>query len=166
MSKHFNEAVEGDDGGLVICRGCKAPGTYAEPPSGKCPTPYKSETILLAESMAREQALQQRLNAADQRVDSLESGIKWESERNALLLASLTEAEDMLSVTSLEAGQRLTAAEQRNAELVELLDSAFFRLDTFIEAEREMPIPSMEVLRDAILRHCPDLKLTDSGASE
>lgn len=62
--------------------------------------------------------------------------------------------------------QRLTAAEQRNAELVELLDSAFFRLDTFIEAEREMPIPSMEVLRDAILRHCPDLKLTDSGASE
>lgn len=24
MNKHRNEAVEGDDGGLVICRGCKA----------------------------------------------------------------------------------------------------------------------------------------------
>lgn len=60
----------------------------------------------------------------------------------------------------------LAAAEQRNAELVELLDSAFFRLDTFIEAEREMPIPSMEVLRDAILRQCPDLNPTESGASE
>lgn len=54
--------------------------------------------------------------------------------------------------------QRLTAAEQRNSEFRELLDSAFFRLDTFIEAGREMPIPSMEVLRDAILRHCPDFK--------
>lgn len=72
MNKHSNEAVEGDDGGLVICRGCKARGTYAEPPSGKCPTPYKSDSVLLAESMAREQALQLRLNAADQRIDELE----------------------------------------------------------------------------------------------
>ena len=71
MSKHLNEAVEGDDGGLVICRGCKARGTYAEPPSGKCPIPYKSDAVLLAESLAREQALQQLLNAADQRIDEL-----------------------------------------------------------------------------------------------
>ena len=73
------------------------------------------ERCLAAER--REQALQLHLNAADERVDHLEAGIKWESDRNALLLASLTEAEDMLSVTSLEAGQRLAAAERRNAEL-------------------------------------------------
>jgi len=72
QNKHSNEAVEGDDGGLVICRGCKAQGTFAEPPSGECPTPYKSDRVLLAESMAREQALQQRLNAADQRIDELQ----------------------------------------------------------------------------------------------
>ncbi|QSL85984.1 hypothetical protein [Pseudomonas atacamensis] len=71
MSKHSNEAVEGDDGGLVICRGCKVRGTYAEPPSGECPAPYKSDADLLAESLAREQALQQRLNAADQKIDEL-----------------------------------------------------------------------------------------------
>lgn len=71
MSKHFNEAVEGDDGGLVICRGCKARGTYSELPTGQCPSPYKSDAVLLAESLAREQALQQRLNAADQRIDEL-----------------------------------------------------------------------------------------------
>lgn len=71
MNKHFNEAVEGDDGGLVICRGCKAQGTYTELPAGECPTPYKSDRVLLAESMAREQALQSRLNAADQRIDEL-----------------------------------------------------------------------------------------------
>lgn len=71
MNKHFNEAVEGDDGGLVICRGCKARGAYAELPSGECPTPYKPNKVLLAESMAREQALQLRLNAADQRVAEL-----------------------------------------------------------------------------------------------
>ena len=74
MSKHFNEAVEGDDGGPVICRGCKGDGTYAEPPSGECPTPYKSNAVLLAESLAREQALQQRLNAADQRIDDFAGG--------------------------------------------------------------------------------------------
>lgn len=71
MNKHFNEAVEGDDGGLVICRGCKVRGTYTELPRGECPTPYKSDRVLLAESMAREQALQLRLNAADQRIDEL-----------------------------------------------------------------------------------------------
>ena len=72
MSKHCNEAVEGDDGGLVICRGCKARGTFTEHPAGECPTPYKPDRIQLAESMAREQTLQQRLNAADQRIDELE----------------------------------------------------------------------------------------------
>jgi hypothetical protein len=72
MNKHSNEAVEGDDGGLVICRGCKAHGTFAEPPSGECPTPYKPDRVLLAESMAREQALQLRLNEADQRFDDLQ----------------------------------------------------------------------------------------------
>ncbi|MGF0237178.1 hypothetical protein ACQR3P_30545 [Rhodococcus sp. IEGM1300] len=71
MSKHCNEAVEGDDGGLVICRGCKARGTYTELPAGECPTPYKSDRALLAESIAREQALQLRLNVADQRIDEL-----------------------------------------------------------------------------------------------
>ncbi|UVL42549.1 hypothetical protein LOY55_10790 [Pseudomonas sp. B21-040] len=71
MSKHSNEAVEGDDGGLVICRGCKTRGTYAEPPSGECPAPYKPERVLLAESLAREKALQLHLNAADQRIDEL-----------------------------------------------------------------------------------------------
>ena len=71
MSKHFNEAVEGDDGGLVICRGCKASGTYAALPSGECPTPYKPDSVLLNESLAREQALQQRLTAADQQTDDL-----------------------------------------------------------------------------------------------
>lgn len=72
MSKHFNEAVEGDDGGLVICRGCKARGTYAALPSGECPTPYKPNSVLLKESLAREQSLQQRLTAADERADVLE----------------------------------------------------------------------------------------------
>lgn len=69
MNKHFNEAVEGDDGGLVICRGCKAQGTYTELPNGECPTPFKPDRVLLEESKVREQALQLRLNAADQRVD-------------------------------------------------------------------------------------------------
>lgn len=76
----------------------------------------KNDTLSVAYLRAGEREHELRL-----RVDRLESGIKWESERNALLLASLTEAEDMLSVTSLEAGQRLTAAEQRNAELEALL---------------------------------------------
>ncbi len=71
MNKHFNVAVEGDDGGLVICRGCKARGTYATLPSGECPTPYKPNSVLLKESLAREHALQQRLTAADQQTDDL-----------------------------------------------------------------------------------------------
>lgn len=66
MSKHCNEAVEGDDGGLVICRGCKARGTFTELPAGECPTPYKPDRVLLAESMAREQALQLLLNDRDE----------------------------------------------------------------------------------------------------
>lgn len=61
--------------------------------------------------MGKISALQLRLTAADERADSLESGIKWESDRNALLLASLTEGEDMLSITSLEAGQRIDQLE-------------------------------------------------------
>lgn len=80
MNKHFNEAVEGDDGGLVICRGCKARGSYTEPPGGECPTPYKPDSVLLAESMAREQALQLRLNAADQRIDDCSGTCEWSRE--------------------------------------------------------------------------------------
>lgn len=83
MSKHFNEAVEGDDGGLVICRGCKAHGTYAEPPSGECPAPYKSDADMLAESLAREQALQQRLNAADQLNDDRAGTCEWSRENDS-----------------------------------------------------------------------------------
>jgi len=71
MNKHFNDAVDPYDGGLTICRGCKAQGTFTELPDGDCPTPYKPDSVLLAESMAREQALQLRLNAADQRIDEL-----------------------------------------------------------------------------------------------
>lgn len=69
--------------------------------------------FLAREAAGREKiaALQQRLTAADERADHLEAGIKWETERNALLLASLTDAEDMLSVTSLEAGQRIEVLE-------------------------------------------------------
>jgi len=48
--------------------------------------------------------------------------------------------------------QRLTVQDQRVDELHELLESALFRLETFIEDEREMPITSMEVLRDAVQR--------------
>ncbi|MGY1950078.1 hypothetical protein [Pseudomonas pergaminensis] len=84
MSKHFNEAVEGDDGGLVICRGCKARSTYAAMPNGKCPTPYKSDRALLDESLAREQALQQCLTAANERMDLLEpenTGMRTDAER-------------------------------------------------------------------------------------
>jgi hypothetical protein len=69
MSKHFNVAVDPYDGGLTVCRGCKAQGTFTELPDGDCPRPYKPDSVLLAESLAREQALQQRLNAADQRID-------------------------------------------------------------------------------------------------
>lgn len=72
MNTHFNEAIEADDGGFVVCRGCKAEGSFAEPPRGECPTPYKPASVLLEESLAREQALQMRLNAADQRIDELE----------------------------------------------------------------------------------------------
>lgn len=36
--------------------------------------------------------------------------------------------------------------------IVEVIESAIFRLETFIAAEREMPIPSMEVLLDAFKR--------------
>ena len=69
----------------------------------------------------REEALHQRLTAADERADSLEAGLKWESDRNALLLASLTEAEDMLSVSSLEAGQRIEDLEGLLLQTNELL---------------------------------------------
>ncbi|WP_330216286.1 hypothetical protein [Pseudomonas sp. AM8] len=79
MSNHFNEAVEGDDGGLVICRGCKASGTYAALPSGECPAPYRPDSVLLKESLAREQALQQRLTAADERIDQLTSSLLTEA---------------------------------------------------------------------------------------
>lgn len=72
MSKHFNVAVEGDDGGLVICQGCKSRGTYTELPAGECPTPYKPDSVLLAESMAREQALQLLLNDRDEQLHTLE----------------------------------------------------------------------------------------------
>lgn len=65
--------------------------------------------------------LQQRLTAADERADRLEAGIRWETDRNALLLASLTEAEDMLSVTSLEAGQRITQLESLLSRWTDLL---------------------------------------------
>ncbi|WP_339479136.1 hypothetical protein [Pseudomonas sp. RL_5y_Pfl2_73] len=57
-----------------------------------------------------------------------------------------------VSAENLALQQRLTVQDQRVDELRELLDSALFRLETFIEAEREMPIPSMEVLRDAVQR--------------
>ncbi|WP_246541714.1 hypothetical protein [Pseudomonas rustica] len=73
MNTHFNDAIEADDGGFVVCRGCKAEGSFAEPPRGECPTPYKPASVLLEESLAREQALQMRLNAADQRIDELEA---------------------------------------------------------------------------------------------
>jgi len=69
---------------------------------------------------AERDALQQRLTAADERADRLETGLKWESDRNVLLLASLTEAEDMLSVTSLEAGQRIEVLEGLLRLLAEL----------------------------------------------
>lgn len=69
-------------------------------------------------------ALQQHLTAADERADRLEAGIKWETERNALLLTSLTEAEDMLSITSLEAGQRIDQLEGLLREALPALDLA------------------------------------------
>lgn len=48
--------------------------------------------------------------------------------------------------------RELAAAEQRIAEHLKVFDTALFLLETFIEAEREMPIPTMEVLLDAIRR--------------
>lgn len=74
-----------------------------------------------AQAIRERDALQQRLTAADERVDVLETGIKWESDRNALLLTSLTEAEDMLSVSSLEAGQRIEVLEGLLVRTNELL---------------------------------------------
>lgn len=77
------------------------------------------------------------LTAADEREDRLESGVKWEAERNALLLASLTEAEDMLSVTSLEAGQRIDVLEGLLREVVALDPRGEFmgwQLDAKIDA--------------------------------
>lgn len=71
--------------------------------------------------IAERDALQQLLNAKDERTDRLEAGLKWETERNALLLASLTDAEDMLSVTSLEAGQRIDQLEGLLSRWAELL---------------------------------------------
>ncbi|MBI6563313.1 hypothetical protein YA0745_23540 [Pseudomonas synxantha] len=67
---------------------------------------------LLERTALENSGLQALLTAADERADVLETGLKWESDRNALLLASLTEAEDMLSVTSLEAGQRIDQLER------------------------------------------------------
>lgn len=71
MDTHVNEVIEPHDGGFTVCRGCKAEGSLAEPPRGECPTPYKPDSVLLEESMAREQALQRRLNAADQPIEDL-----------------------------------------------------------------------------------------------
>jgi len=60
---HALYAFDGDDGGDVRCRGCAARGSYAEPPAGVCPTPYKSDRQLLAESLAREAVLRDELAA-------------------------------------------------------------------------------------------------------
>ena len=79
------------------------------------------EAAQLDRVTAERDALQQRLTAADERADRLEAGIKWESDRNALLLASLTEAEDMLSVTSLEAGQRIAQLDSLLSRWADLL---------------------------------------------
>lgn len=43
-------------------------------------------------------------------------------------------------------------ARASSSELIEVSESALYRLETYIEAEREMPIPSMEVLRDGFQR--------------
>lgn len=61
--RHVLYAFDGDDGGDVRCRGCDARGSYALPPAGECPSPYKSNRRLLAESLAREAALRLELAA-------------------------------------------------------------------------------------------------------
>ena len=76
MNSHVMEVVDPYDAGLTSCRGCRAPGTFSESPSGACPTPYKSPEQLLAESLARESALQERLNVTDQRVDDLQAEVE------------------------------------------------------------------------------------------
>ncbi|MBE8594032.1 hypothetical protein IQK56_25680 [Pseudomonas sp. MAFF 301449] len=83
-------------------------------------------------------ALQQRLTAADERVDVLEAGVKWESDRNALLLASLTEAEDMLSVTSLEAGQRIEVLEGVVGEVLDAVGREPLDLEAVLRLRARM----------------------------
>jgi len=55
--------VEPDDGGSVVCLGCRqyVYGSLTETPPGECPTPYKSPAQLLAESQAREAELVREL---------------------------------------------------------------------------------------------------------
>lgn len=57
MSGHVMEVVDPYDGGWTVCRGCRAQGTFTESPAGECPSPYKSDRQLLAESLERETAL-------------------------------------------------------------------------------------------------------------
>lgn len=71
MSGHVIQVDDPYDDGLISCRGCRATGTFSALPLGACPTPYKSPEQLLAESLVRESALQERLNVTDQKVDDL-----------------------------------------------------------------------------------------------
>ena len=66
MNKHVMSCVELDDGGSMVCRGCRqwVHGSLTETPPGECPTPYKSPEQLLAESVAREAALRVQLHDA------------------------------------------------------------------------------------------------------
>lgn len=82
--RHELYAFDGDDGGDVRCRGCDARGSYDEPPSGKCPTPYRSDRQLLDEALAREAAL--RAELAELRQDALR--YRWLRERSVRLQGS------------------------------------------------------------------------------
>jgi hypothetical protein len=97
MNKHVMVVVHGAagvDGSSAQCLGCGQYmyGSLTQRPLGECPTPYKSPAQLLAESVAREAALREEL-------------------------AQLRRWEQMIRENS-PLVQRLTAAEQRNAELV------------------------------------------------
>lgn len=126
MSKHVMECVDLDDGGSRRCLGCRqfVHGNLTETPPGECQTPYKSPKQLLDEALAREATLREEREL-------------WKGRATNL------------THTNADLQQRLTAAEQHNAELVELLREALPHLDTAVSAFKAVK-PTRDKVRDAL----------------
>ena len=91
----------------------------------------------------RADELQQHLTVADERVDVLETGLKWETERNALLLAELETSkeldrpDDVFALMSMEADKRIELLEGLLRDMSDrdcgLISSFYDRIDAALK---------------------------------